>query len=102
MGPESGSSFNVHLPTRPKYSWDTKNCPWADDVGNQEPYAHSVKQWCLFHDGLSDNNSIKIANNIRGIVLERNLYGRAEDLAKSIPLIELSSERGADIVSKVY
>ena len=98
MGPANGMSHIAHLPHCPKFSWDTKNCPWTDGVGNQEPYAHAVKQWSLFHDGLSDNNSNKINKQLRGIVLEGNLYGRAKDLAKSISPTELSSERGADLI----
>ena len=93
----------MNLPHRPKFSWDTKNCPWTDGVGNQESYAHSVKQWSMFHDGLAENNLNKIAKKLRGIVLEGNLYGRAKDLVKSIQPEELSSERGADlIVAKVH
>ena len=98
MGPANGMSHIAHLPHRPKFSWDTKNCPWTDGVGNQEPYAHAVKQWSLFHDGLADNNSNKINKQLRGIVLEGNLYGRAKDLAKSISPTKLSSERGADLI----
>ena len=63
MGPEFGSTHNMNLPSRPKFSWDTKNCPSKDVVGNQEPYAHSIKQWMMFHDGLADTNSKKSHRN---------------------------------------
>lgn len=95
MGPEMLKQASLSLPTRPKFSWDIKNSPWTDGVGSQECYAHSVKQWCLFHDRLPDNNANRIAPNVRGIILEANLYGRAKDLCKSITAEQLGSDTGA-------
>jgi len=93
MGP--GNYQTPGLPSRPKFAWDTKNCPWTDGTGNQEIYASAVAKWSLFHDKLADNNSNKIAANCRGIVLEANLYGRAKDICRFLTHDQLTANDGA-------
>ncbi len=79
MGPSSA------LPTRPKNAWNARDAPWTDGRGNTELYHASVLQWCRYHDLLPDDNSLKLPKNVRGLILQGQLYGRAVDLAAVIP-----------------
>eukprot|EP00178_Gracilaria_changii_P001339 TRINITY_DN1187_c0_g1_i12.p1 TRINITY_DN1187_c0_g1~~TRINITY_DN1187_c0_g1_i12.p1 ORF type:complete len:348 (-),score=40.05 TRINITY_DN1187_c0_g1_i12:1053-2096(-) len=100
MGPGSSSS---DLPTRPRFTWDIRNVPWTDGKGNQEPYATAVRQWSALHGKLNDDNSNKIPEDLQGIMLQSQLYGRARDLCKSIPQDIIESKDGVQaIVGAVY
>lgn len=98
MGPDS-----TGLPNRPPFSWDIKNVPWTDGIGNQEEYSNSVALWNAFQNKLPDLNSNKIPSELRGIMLQSQLYGRARDLCKGIPDTEIQSDTGSvAIVKAVY
>eukprot|EP00171_Calliarthron_tuberculosum_P017605 IDg17605t1 len=100
MGPSS--EYN-DLPKRPRFSWDIKTVPWTEGKGNQEDYATSVALWSQFHNKLPNQNSNKIPADLRGIMLQSQLYGRARDLCKKISAETIQSENGADsIVKAVY
>ena len=100
MGPEPSSAS---LPTRPRFSWDIRNVPWTDGKGNQEEYAKSVDLWDAFHNRLPDSNSHKITAELRGIMLQSQLYGRARDMCRSIPDSEIQSADGwKKIIQAIY
>lgn len=91
------------LPARPKFSWDFRHVPWADGKGDQEPYKNAVLLWKAFHDKLPDTNSYKVPQDLQGIMLQSQLYGRALDLSKKIPTATLQSPEGVSaIISAVY
>ena len=95
MGPD--------VPSRPKFSWDVGNVPWADGKGDQDQYKNSVLLWKAFHDRLPEANSNKIPGELQGIALQSQLYGRALDLSKKIPSTTIQSIEGASqIVKAVY
>lgn len=97
MGPHSD------LPSRPRFSWDTKSVPWTDGKGNQDEYKRSITLWRSFHDKLPANNSNKIPIELRGIMLKSQLFGRARDLCTSIPDEDIASAEGVNkIVQKLY
>ena len=101
MGPDTRT--NPSLPSRPKFSWDTRNPPWTDGRGNQEEYARAVTQWATFQDGLPDSNSNKIGIPLRGICLIAQLFGRAKDLCMGLTAEQLASSDGVKlIVSTIY
>jgi len=106
MGSNNASSSNdrsVYLPSRPKYSWDVRNVPWTDGRGDQAGYSRSVKLWRKFHAQLPANNSNKIPAELQGIMLQSQLFDRAQDLVKAVPEEDIESEDGADaIVKAVY
>lgn len=95
MGPDSSN-----LPSRPRFSWDLKTVPWTDGKGNQEDYASSVSLWTAFHNKLPDTNSNKIPDELRGIMLQSQLFGRARDLCKKIPDDTIQSSSGAEAIVK--
>lgn len=75
--------------------------PWTDGKGDQEEYADSVKLWNYFHDKLPANNSNKIPVDLRGIMLQSALYGRAKDLCRQIgdEVIQLDAGVSAIIIA---
>lgn len=80
-----------------------KTCPWADGRGNQEYYVKNVKLWASFHDRLPANNSNKIAEDLGGIALKSQLYGREKDICTGIPDDVIQSENGVQaILDAVY
>ena len=89
---------NSALPSRPKFSWDVKNVPWTDGKGNQEDYKDSVKLWSAFHDKLPVANANKIPDELRGIMLQSQLYGRAKDLCKKLSDVTIQSKGGSDAI----
>ena len=97
MGPDQSRS-NPSLPSRPKFSWDTRSPQWTDGRGNQEEYARTVQQWATFHDGLADSNSNKIGIPLRGIFLVAQLYGPAKDLCMGLTAGKLASEKGVSLI----
>jgi len=90
-----GPGENSLLPQRPKFSWDVRNAPWTDGIGNQEGYAESVKLWKTYHDSLVPTNSTKIPAALQGIVLQSQLFGRAKDTVRKLAASEIASETGA-------
>lgn len=96
MGPAQESSSRV--PSRPKFSWDIKNVPWTDGKGCQEDYSKAVHLWNKFHDRLPDSNSNKIPKELRGIMLQSQLYGRARDLCMTISDSDIQSNNGSKVV----
>lgn len=103
MGSNNGSSSNdrsVYLPSRPKYSWDVRNVPWTDGRGDQAGYARSVKLWRKFHAHLPANKSNQIPAELEGIMLQSQLYGRAQDLVKAVTEEDIESEDGTDAIVK--
>lgn len=77
--------------------------PWADGIGNPEGYSSSVALWKAFHNKLPDSNSNKILTDLRGIMLQSQLYGRTQDLSKGIPDSEIQYDTGfAAIIKAVY
>ena len=67
------------------------------------PYSHAVKHWSLFHDRLPDGNSNNIQSNLRVIVLEANLFGRARDICSSLTPEQLGGHDGAMlVVARIY
>lgn len=103
MGSQQGFSSQGSIPTRPRFSWDLRNVPWTDGVGNQEEYHRSVMLWKKFHDALPDANGNKIPANLQGLMLQSQLYGRARDVCKSLSDADISSAEGAmKIVGTVF
>ena len=101
MGP--GDSSSAALPSRPRFSWDIKNVPWTDGKGNQEEYAKAVELWNAFHNKLTDSNSNKIPADLRGIMLQSQLYGRARDICRSITDTDIQSNTGwKSVVDAIY
>lgn len=101
MGPGSHSRSDV--PSRPRFTWDLRNCPWTDGKGSQEAYATALSDWSEYHDILPSANANKVAKNLRGLQLKSQLFDRAADLIKDIPRDVLVSEKGADaIVADLY
>ena len=98
MGPDGSTVRGADLPMRPKFSWDLKSAPWTDGKGSQEQYAEAVSLWKLYHDTLPDNTSGKIPKKLQGIVLKSQLYGRARDLARSVPQEMLVSDDGSQAI----
>ena len=100
MGPEQ-SSYSV--PSRPRFTWDIRNVPWTDGKGNQDDYRRSVTLWSSFHDKLPDSNSNKIPRDLRGIMLQSQLFGRAKDLCNGLDDMIIQSQDGPSaIVNAVY
>ena len=87
---------NLDLPKRPRFSWDIRSVPWTDGKGDQAEYVAAVKSWSSFHDKLPDSNSNKIPQELRGIMLQSHLYGRAKDLCKDLLFEEIESEDGVE------
>ena len=85
---------------RPRFSWDLRSVPWTDGKGNQEDYVNAVTSWKSFHDKLPDTNSNKILENLRGMMLQSHLYGRAKDLCRHIPFSEIESKNGVDLIGE--
>jgi len=96
MGPQGND-----LPSRPRFSWDSRNVPWTDGKGNQEEYANAVKLWKSFHDLLPATNPNKITPALQGIMLQSQLFGRARDLVKKIDPETIQSDTGAAEIVKV-
>jgi len=94
------SSGSSTLPQRPKFSWDMKAVPWTDGRGDQDGYARAVSLWKKFHDTLPVSNSNKIPVNLQGIMLQSNLYGRAQDLVKGITDDVICGADGATAIVK--
>ena len=100
MSPSNASSS---LPSRPRFSWDLKSVPWTDGKGSQEEYASAVMLWSALHDKLPDSNSNKIPLELRGIMLQSQLYGRAKEICKKVSDSEIQSAGGARaILNAVY
>ena len=72
--------------------------PWTDGKGNQEDYKDSVKLWSAFHDKLPVANANKIPDELRGIMLQSQLYGRAKDLCKKLSDVKIQSKGGSDAI----
>ena len=103
MGPDFEGIGSADVPRRPKFSWDIKSGPWTDGKGDQEDYVRSVKLWSAFHDKLPDSNANKIPADLRGIMLQSHLYGRAKDLCKKIPDEMIQSAGGLqEIVNTIH
>lgn len=100
-GPGQDGPGGFDLPKRPKFSWDMKSAPWTDGKGDQEEFSRSATLWEAFHDKLPDSNSNKVPKTLCGIVLQSNLFGRAKDLCKKVPDIEIQSENGVAAIVKV-
>ena len=100
MSPPNASSS---LPSRPRFSWDMKSVPWTDGKGSQEEYACAVMLWSALHDKLPDSNNNKIPKELRGIMLQSQLYGRAKEICKKVPDSVIQSVEGVQaIVNAVY
>lgn len=100
MGPDQESTV---LPNRPRFTWDIRYVPWTDDKGNEDEYRKSVALWRPFPDKLPDNNSNKIPTELRGIILQSQLYGRAKDLSDSLDDTQIQSTDGSTaIVNAIY
>ena len=91
---------NSDLPKRPRFLWDIRSVLWTDGKGDQEDYINAVRTWSSFQYNHPDSNSNKIPWSLRGIMLHSHLYGRAEDLCKEIPFIEIESDDGVDKICK--
>lgn len=104
MGPGLSSSDKFGaLPSRPNFSWDTKNVPWTYVPRPQDGFAKAVELWCDFHGMLDDGNSNKIPRRVRGIILRSQLNGRARYLPRNLDKDVLKSEEGANkVVSAIY
>ena len=97
------SQASTGQPSRPKFSWDIKSAPWTDGEGDQTEYKNQVELWKQFHDKLKDNNSHKIPENLQGIVLKSQLFGRAKDLCCNISDSDIAGDDGAaKIVNKIH
>lgn len=100
MGPQPSSNL---LPSRPKFSWDSKSPPWTDGKGDQEEYRDAVRLWQTFHKALPVNNKNKIPDEIQAICLKSQLCGRAKDLCSGITDEQLVGENAvALLVGQIY
>lgn len=66
--------------SRAFFSWNIRTVPWTDGKESQEPYNKSVRLWEEFHHKFPDAKSNKIPDDLRGIMLLSQIYGRAENL----------------------
>ena len=98
MGPDGSAVRGADLPMRLKFSWDLKSAPWTDGKGSQDQYAEAFSLWKLYHGTLPDNTSGKIPKKLQGIVLKSQLYGRARDLARSVPQELMVSDNGSQTI----
>ena len=96
----SSSTARSDLPSRPKFKWDMRSCPWTDGKGNQEQYVLQVRRWSKYHDALPDNNSNKIPSELRGLTLQAQLFDRAIDLCRGISDDVIASETAVDEICK--
>ena len=97
------SPTDPDLPSRPRFSWDSRQVPWTDGKGNQEQYAAAVRLWKLFHDTLPAANANKIPKSLQGVMLRSQLYGQAADLCKGLTDSDLTNEAGAQkVLNCVY
>lgn len=88
------------IPSRPRFSWDSRAPPWTDARGDQEQYMRSVKLWKKYHDGLPNNNGNKIPAALQGVVLQSQLFGRAQDIGSKVSDEDITSPNGALILAK--
>lgn len=59
--------------------------------------------WEAFHNKLPDSNANKVPEELRGIMLQSNLFGRSKDLCKKVPDSVIQSATGvAAIVRALY
>lgn len=102
LGPDQANA----LPSCSWFSWNTRNAPWTDDVGDQEPCAIAVRQWCAVHDTSSDSSANKDIKAFRGMILQSQLYGTAKIQVYAFNDAVLCSEHGveaiADAVYKIF
>ena len=103
MSPDGSAVRGADLRMRPKFPWDLKSVPWTDGKSSQDQYAEAVSLWKLYHDTLPNNTSGKIPKKFQGTVLKSQLYGRARDLARSVPQELMVFDNGSKaIVDVVY
>lgn len=70
---------------------------------SKEEYAFFLSLWSSIHDKLSGSNFNEILAELRGIVLQSRLYGRAKELCKNVPDFLIQSTSGAEaIVKAIY
>lgn len=79
--------------------WDIKNVLWMDGRGNQQDSAEVVRSWRVFHNNLPDANSNKILTANRGELMQLHLYGRADDICKSIPDLNINRKNCVDAMA---
>ena len=94
MGPEQ-------LPNPPKFHWDVRNPPWTDGRGVQENFYRAVVAWKKFHDELPNGHSHKIPSNLQGVILQSQLYDRAQDTAQKLVLDQIEKDYDALRVASV-
>ena len=57
----------------------------------------------FFYDRIPDGNSNNIQNNLRGSVLEVNIFGGARDICSSLTPEQLGGDDGAKLAaSRIY
>ena len=94
------SSTDNDLPKGPRFSWDIRQVPWANGKGSQEDYVNAIKSRSSCHYKLPETNSNKMPKGLRRIMLHSDVYGRAKDLCKQIPLYGIESDDGVDKICK--
>lgn len=100
MGPGT-MSWSSHekvqvVPSRPKFSWAIRKVPLTAGRGVQSRHERSVMFWKKYHAQLSATNPNKIPPELQGILLQSQLYDRAQDLVRSVPEADVSSKEGAE------
>lgn len=96
MVPVPHSRSNV--PSRTRFMWELRNCPWTDGKVPQEGYDSSVYFWSDYHDNFPISNANKIPNSLRCFQLMAQLFFHAADLIKYIPRTTIIYEDGVDAI----
>lgn len=101
MGP--GNESRSDSPSRPRFKWDLRTCPWTAGKRSRDGYAAAVLDCSEYHDLLSNSNSNKIPSNIRGLQFKSQLFDCAADLIYDIARSTRIAENSADaIVKSIY
>lgn len=83
---------------RPRFSWDARNVPWTDGVGDQVEYSEAFLARGSFHHIPSEKNGNQIEKKNRDIVLMSNLFRQAKDVCHAVHGEVLPSDEGAQLV----
>lgn len=81
-----------------KYSWDTRICFWAHNLGDEKIYAPDDRRWSRYHDALPVRKFNRFRPELRRFTLQAQLFDRAKDLCQSISDDVLASLKGFDLI----
>lgn len=81
-----------------KFLLDGKSAPWSKGHGFQERYDGSVENWLPYHTCKTDNNPNEFPGNVRGTILNFQLYGCARDVVCCVASGKLQSSYNASFI----